>query len=527
MDRWLKGVKRVATSSFHEAESSKAVRGEHTAITDPVDKATTSSSTASKEKKRIYDESYINFGFVDSDGSPLCMLCSKLLPNSSMAPAKLRRHLETVHPESKDKSIDFFVRKKEQLLENQKTMMHITKTINEKATEASYSVSYRIAQAGEAHTIAENLIKPCVSDIAKCMLDEKSAKHLSTVPLSNDTVSRRIHDLSTYVKQELVTRLQKTRFALQVDESTDVAGLAILLVIVRYPYESSFEEDMLMCSPLPTNTTGEEIFNKINIFFEENNLSWNNCIDICTDGAKAMTSNTAGLVSRINNRARNCTSSHCILHRQALAMKQMPPNLKLVMDEAVKIINFIKSRPLQSRLFSLMCEDYGSKHKTLLLHTEVRWLSRGKTLTRLFELRAELQMFLSDTSFNLKDRLHKKTWLFRLSFMADIFQKLNELNLSLQGKQTTVFQACNKITAFKRKLDFWIICVGKREVESFTSLSEFVSDNDSEMFQDDVFGELVQYLASMRESFEKNVIRHKYGVTVQNDASQRFLVQNS
>ena len=67
--------------------------------------------------------------------------------------------------------------------------------------------------------------------------------------------------------------------------------------------------------------------------------------------------------------------------------------------------------------------------------------------------------------------------------MADIFQKLNELNLSLQGKQTTVFQACNKITAFKRKLDFWIICVGKREIESFTSLSEFVSDNDSEMFQ--------------------------------------------
>ncbi|GFW65094.1 zinc finger BED domain-containing protein 5 [Trichonephila clavipes] len=112
-------------------------------------------------------------------------------------------------------------------------------------------------------------------------------------------------------------------------------------------------------------------------------------------------------------------------------------------------------------------------------------------------------MFLSDTSFNLKDRLYDKPWLFRLSFMADIFQKLNELNLSLQGKQTTIFQAFNKITAFKRKLEFWIICIGKREIESFTSLSEFVSDNDSEMFQDDVFEELVTYLTSMRASFEK------------------------
>ncbi|CAG4998821.1 unnamed protein product [Parnassius apollo] len=165
------------------------------------------------------------------------------------------------------------------------------------ATEASYLVSYRIAQAGEAHTIAENLIKPRVLDIT--MLDEKSAKHLSTVPLSNDTVSRRIHDLASYVKQELAARLQKTRFALQMDESTDVTGLAILLVIVRYPYERSFEEDMLMCSPLPTYTTGEEIFNKINIFFKENNLSWNDFIDVCTDGAKAMTGKTAGAVSRI------------------------------------------------------------------------------------------------------------------------------------------------------------------------------------------------------------------------------------
>ncbi|XP_056648733.1 zinc finger BED domain-containing protein 5-like [Diorhabda sublineata] len=171
MERWLKGVKRVATISSNEAECSKAVRAECTAIIDD-NYATTSSSTVSKAKKRKYDESYISFGFVDSNGSPLCMLCSKLLSNSSMAPAKFRRHLETVHPESKDKNREFFVHKKEQLLESQKTMMQVTQTINEKVTKASYLVNYRIAQEGEAHTISEILIKPCVLDITKCMLDE-------------------------------------------------------------------------------------------------------------------------------------------------------------------------------------------------------------------------------------------------------------------------------------------------------------------------------------------------------------------
>ena len=120
----------------------------------------------------------------------------------------------------------------------------------------------------------------------------------------------------------------------------------------------------------------------------------------------------------------------------------------------------------------------------------MRWLSRGKTLTRLFELRTELEAFLTDIPLNLKDRLSDKSWLFRLAFLADMFGKLNELNLSLQGKQTTVFNANNKITAFKRKLDFWITCFGEREIESFSLLSEFLSRlslSDTEIFQNETF----------------------------------------
>ena len=155
-------------------------------------------------------------------------------------------------------------------------------------------------------------------------------------------------------------------------------------------------------------------------------IPWDNCVDVCTDGAKAMTGKTSGVISRIKQKVKECSSSHCVLHRHALAGKKMPPSLKEVLDESVKIINFIKSRPKNTRLFKMLCEDMGSLHTSLLLHTEVRWLSRGKTLTRLFEMKPEVRIFLIDDDFSLGDRLCDERWLMKLAYLAHIFKKLND-----------------------------------------------------------------------------------------------------
>ena len=67
----------------------------------------------------------------------------------------------------------------------------------------------------------------------------------------------------------------------------------------------------------------------------------------------------------------------------------MPPELGNVLDDVIKIVNFVKLRPLKARIFSVMCQEMGSIHCNLLLQTSVRWLSRGKVLARVFELRNE------------------------------------------------------------------------------------------------------------------------------------------
>ena len=46
-------------------------------------------------------------------------------------------------------------------------------------------------------------------------------------------------------------------------------------------------------------------------------------------------------------------------------------------------------------------------------------------------------------------------WLGKLSYLCSIFDNTNQLNLSLQGKGSDVFEAGSKIKAFKQKLKLW------------------------------------------------------------------------
>jgi hypothetical protein len=376
------------------------------------------------------------------------------------------------------------------------------KNDSEKCLEASVKVSYRIACQGEAHVIGEKLIKPCIMDVAETMLDSKAVTLLNSIPLSNDTVKRRIGDCADHVEEVLISRLKLCKyFVLQFDESTDCAGLAILIVFVRYFFENIIYEDLLFCKPLESHTTGKDVFEIINNYFTEKGLSWEKCIDVCTDGAPAMVGRLSGAVTRIKQVAANCTSSHCMLHREALATKSMPVEMKTVLDTSVKIVNCIKCRPLASRLFHILCNEMGSQYESLLYHTEVRWLSRGNVLRRVFDLKDEINVFYATENPNITQILHDIIFLQRLAYLSDIFSKLNELNISMQGRTVHIFSARDKINSMKKKLLLWCQRVSSNDTECFECLHSFLEENeipvDAEVKQD-----IVQHLKQLKQSLD-------------------------
>jgi hypothetical protein len=51
-----------------------------------------------------------------------------------------------------------------------------------------------------------------------------------------------------------------------------------------------------------------------------------------------------------------------------------------MLEEPVKTVNPIKSKPFNARLFQNLYEGMGSEHTLLMLHTGIKWLWRRKVL---------------------------------------------------------------------------------------------------------------------------------------------------
>ncbi|GBM90536.1 Zinc finger BED domain-containing protein 5 [Araneus ventricosus] len=132
------------------------------------------------------------------------------------------------------------------------------------------------------------------------MFGEDHVQKIKNIPLSNSTVSRRIKDMSIDTEAPINERIKKSPFfSIQVDESTDVSDLSILLVIARYLNVNELEENLLLCYPLTKRCTGKDMFNAIQGYFCENEIDWAKCCGVCTVGGKSMSGCYKGLRGRI------------------------------------------------------------------------------------------------------------------------------------------------------------------------------------------------------------------------------------
>jgi len=62
-----------------------------------------------------------------------------------------------------------------------------------------------------------------------------------------------------------------------------------------------------------------------------------------------------------------------------------------------------------------------------------------------------------------------------LGYLADVFDKLNCLNLSLQGKNINILIFSDKINVFKKKILLWKMYIKDNKFEIFSCLLQSVT----------------------------------------------------
>ena len=197
-------------------------------------------------------------------------------------------------------------------------------------------------------------------------LGKTNSKKLAKISLSNSTIKTRIDKNSNDIECQVLHHLF---FAMQCDETTDVAQMSHFLVYLHFLRSTTVEEELLFCRPLKTTPKAEDVLKFVDVYFHEKDMKWKKLVGVCTDDAPVMLGCRSEFIARIKQKNPDVIVTHYAIHREALASKTTCCNEKQACRNCTNC-KLIKA--VNSRLFAKLCKDMGSNHINLLFHTNVR-----------------------------------------------------------------------------------------------------------------------------------------------------------
>uniref|UniRef100_A0A5S6QS13 Uncharacterized protein n=1 Tax=Trichuris muris TaxID=70415 RepID=A0A5S6QS13_TRIMR len=174
--------------------------------------------------------------------------------------------------------------------------------------------------------------------------------------MSKDTVQRQIDEMAMDVEEALCDLLRRTEFVLQLDESTLPGNEALLLAYVHFIKDEQLTQEFLFARELSTDTKEHDCSCYRWSAVHGRLLSW----------------------------------FRFVPERRSLSSPRLHESLQL---------------------FRQLCDEKDEEYNRLLLHTEVRWLSRDEDVA----LRDMLELRQAD-----------------IAYLADLYEKFNAMNLQLQ-----------------------------------------------------------------------------------------------
>ncbi|XP_029469398.1 general transcription factor II-I repeat domain-containing protein 2A-like [Rhinatrema bivittatum] len=433
------------------------------------------------EEYRTFQQEWTEeFAFVERAGSAVCLICNDKI--ASMKRSNIKRHFDTHHTTFASKYPAGNIRKKacQELLCRVQASQQQLRVWTQQGdwNSASFAGALAIVRNGKPFTDGE-YAKTFMLDVASELFDDfsnkdKIIKRIKDMPLSARTVHDRTIMMANQIEATQVKDINAALFfSLALDESTDISHLSQFSVIARYAVGDTLREESLAVLPMKGTTRGEDLFKSFTELAKEKNLPMDKLISVCTDGAPCMVGKNRGFVALLReHEKRPILSFHCILHQEALCAQMCGEQLGEVMSLVIQVVNFIVARALNDRQFKTLLDEVGNNYPGLLLHSNVRWLSRGKVLSRFAACLSEIRTFLEMKNIEHPE-LANPEWLLKFYYLVDMTEHLNQLNVKMQSVGNTVLSLQQAVFAFENKLELFIADIETGRLLHFEKLGEF------------------------------------------------------
>jgi hypothetical protein len=110
------------------------------------------------------------------------------------------------------------------------------------------------------------------------MIGESAGKLLSKVPLSKNTISRRIQHIAEDLNDQVIEKLQGKEFCFQLDEATDNNNDAHLICYVRFIDGNNIVEDLLSCKGITASAKAQDLFDILILLYPK--TVWSGLVSI-------------------------------------------------------------------------------------------------------------------------------------------------------------------------------------------------------------------------------------------------------
>lgn len=367
-----------------------------------------------------------------------CTVCDKsfvacLTHIRRHAESKSHLHLCEVRAEANEFNDDFTTQENESLL-----------LFNERKKSAETQYAALIAEKNIPSQTAQEVLNFFQH------VGQEDPKVLKSMSMGRTKCKNIISNVLCPVESEqIVNKLQKTKFFVFIDETFDSCNERWMTFFVRYvdPETLDIRSQLVKLINIgkEEEPSGEKLFDAFECEMLKLKIPFSNVVALSFGNSSVITKKHLTFQSKMKEMCTHLLVFPCPCSSATLAVRAACSKIPSFCSDFLKrIASYIDSSPKRSAVFRVFCDCFQDKSKSLKL-SEIHWLSHYSCIEKLLELWDKIKYFLQESVekekskiarglLSMMDNLEMKAYFLFLKFILHSFNKFKAFFQSTETK---------------------------------------------------------------------------------------------